>query len=52
MQAVRGPDTSHVAAYACKDQIREFTLPGDQWVFGVYDWLAHKLLVERFSVTA
>lgn len=37
----------------CKDQIIEFgyTLPGDEWVFGVFDWLARKPIIERFTVT-
>ena len=41
----------HIDLY--KDQIREFgySMPGDEWVFGVYDWLIHKPLIERFTVT-
>jgi len=39
----------HIDLY--KDQIKEFghSLPGDEWVFGVYDWPLHQLVVERFT---
>lgn len=39
----------HIDIY--KDQIREFrySLPSDEWVFGVYDWPLHQLVVERFT---
>lgn len=42
---------SHIDLY--KDQIREFgnSMPGDEWVFGVFDWLLRKPLIERFTVT-
>src|SRR5438046_8369721 len=36
----------HIDIY--KDQIRDFrySMPGDEWVFGVYDWPKHKLIPE------
>jgi hypothetical protein len=38
----------HIDLY--KDQIKEFSysLPGDEWVFGVYDWPLNQIVVERF----
>jgi hypothetical protein len=41
---------NHIDLY--KDHIKTFrySLPGDEWVFGVYDWLGHKPLIERFTV--
>jgi hypothetical protein len=47
----------HIELY--KDAIREFgrsmpgySMPGDEWVFGVYDWLLHKPFIERFTVAS
>ena len=39
----------HIDLY--KDSIKEFghSLPGDEWVFAVYDWPLNQLVVERFT---
>src|SRR5260370_26327201 len=42
----------HIELY--KQQIHDFdySLPGDEWVFGAYDWTQQAVVVERFTVPA
>jgi hypothetical protein len=41
---------NHIGLF--KDQIREFpySLPGDDWVFGIYDWRLRTPVIERYTV--
>jgi hypothetical protein len=41
---------NHIGLF--KDQIRElYSLPGDEWVFGIYDWRLRTPVIERYTVS-